>query len=77
MAAHRYSLYLLACLIALAAERVEIGHISPPILLVLEDGTSWWRGSLLSDHLRLLAQAGIAVLTTLPTYLPSRWGAGC
>ncbi len=70
LAVHRYGIYLLACLIALAAERVAAGHTHPPILLVLEEGTTWWRGSLLTDHLPLLAQASIAVLTTSP-HLPT------
>jgi hypothetical protein len=70
LAAHRYGIYLLACLIALAAERLTFGHPHPPILLVLEDGALWWRGSLLPNHLPLLAQAGIAVLTASP-HLPA------
>jgi hypothetical protein len=70
LAADRYGLYLLACLIALAAERVLFGHPHPPVLLVLEDGIAWWRGALIHNHLPLLAQAGIAVLTSSP-HLPA------
>jgi hypothetical protein len=75
LAAHRYGIYLLTCVIALAQIRRTVGVDRPPILLVLEEGSAWWRGALLGDHLTTLAEAGIAVLTTSARLPPEPIGA--
>ncbi len=70
VAVRRYGFYLLACLIGVAQERLAAGQTAPPLLLVLTEGAGWWAGSLLRTYAALLAQAGMAALTTcsqLPT----------
>lgn len=64
LAACRYGIYLLACVIALAQARQAVGRAGPPVLVVLEEGGAWWRGALLGDYLPTLTAAGVAVLTT-------------
>jgi hypothetical protein len=66
----RYGFYLLACIIGAAQERLASGRSHPPLLIVLTEGSGWWAGSLLRRYRDLLAQAGIAVLTTC-SQLPS------